>query len=127
MRLNSLPSNSSRSYAKLKYGWLLAYCCGVCLVPKMYRKSNSYGEEYYDGVSEQSRASGSLSLQNNETHQKTLSSCLDDSGDLGIVINGEGSNEIDGMVNSSSEIGVGNEERSARKISANTSLANVPL
>ena len=99
------------------------------MVPRIYRKNNQYGNEYYDGQSEQSYDSGSVSAGEARTLRKTLSSSFEDSAEPGLETSKE--SNINGLEDqpedSRRKISTGDEERGARKISANTSLVNVPL
>lgn len=125
--LKANPALDWRHYAELKYGWFLAYFCGVCLIPKIYRKNSDYGEEYYDGQSDISYSNSSIS--DARSLRKTLTNSFQDSTELGIEV----SNDTNINVNDGDEdqpmgafrkISTGDEERGARKISANTSLVN---
>ena len=99
------------------------------MVSRVYRKNNEYGNEYYDGRSERSYNSSSLSVGEARTLRKTLSNSFENSAELGL----ETSNDFningteDQPEDSLRKISTGDEERCARKISANTSLVNVTL
>ena len=92
----------------------------------MYRKGDDYGEEYYDGRSEQSYGSSSVNLSEARSERKTLANSFSDAVEMGIDAENDGNvNESEGVP--FRKISTGDEERGARRISANASLENVQL
>ena len=94
----------------------------------MYRKGDNYGEEYYDGRSEQSYGSSSVNLSEARSERKTLANSFSDAVEMGIDAENDGNvNESEGKGVPFRKISTGDEERGARKISTNASLENLQL